>query len=72
MGDGEPTQQNGLRKSAAGRYPANVVHDGSDEVLAAFAEFGEKKVLSAPTAAPRSSVPGKNGTMGDGDGTTVH
>jgi site-specific DNA-methyltransferase (adenine-specific) len=28
----------------AGRYPANVVHDGSDEVLAAFAEFGEKKV----------------------------
>ena len=25
-----------------GRWPANVVHDGSDEVEAAFAEFGEK------------------------------
>ena len=26
----------------AGRWPANVVHDGSDEVEAAFAEFGNK------------------------------
>lgn len=26
----------------AGRWPANVLHDGSDEVLEAFAEFGEK------------------------------
>jgi len=26
-----------------GRWPANVVHDGSDEVLEAFAAFGEKK-----------------------------
>jgi DNA modification methylase len=25
-----------------GRYPANVVHDGSDEVLEAFAAFGER------------------------------
>jgi len=25
-----------------GRYPANVVHDGSEEVLEAFAAFGEK------------------------------
>lgn len=25
-----------------GRYPANVLHDGSDEVLEAFAAFGEK------------------------------
>jgi len=28
--------------SPSGRYPANIVHDGSDEVLEAFAEFGEK------------------------------
>jgi site-specific DNA-methyltransferase (adenine-specific) len=27
----------------AGRWPANIVHDGSDEVLEAFAEFGESK-----------------------------
>jgi site-specific DNA-methyltransferase (adenine-specific) len=26
----------------AGRYPANVLHDGSDEVLEAFAGFGGK------------------------------
>lgn len=28
--------------SDIGRYPANVVHDGSDEVMEAFAAFGEK------------------------------
>lgn len=26
-----------------GRWPANVLHDGSDEVMAAFAVYGEKK-----------------------------
>jgi site-specific DNA-methyltransferase (adenine-specific) len=28
--------------SDGGRWPANVIHDGSDEVLQAFAQFGEK------------------------------
>jgi site-specific DNA-methyltransferase (adenine-specific) len=28
--------------SEAGRYPANVLHDGSDEVLEAFAAFGDR------------------------------
>lgn len=27
---------------ASGRWPANVIHDGSDEVLDAFARFGER------------------------------
>lgn len=27
---------------ALGRWPANVIHDGSDDVLEAFAEFGER------------------------------
>lgn len=27
---------------SAGRWPANVIHDGSDEVLDAFAQFGER------------------------------
>lgn len=35
-------KQEGERHNAAGRYPANVAHDGSDEVLEAFAAFGEK------------------------------
>jgi DNA modification methylase len=29
---------------SSGRWPANVIHDGSDEVEAAFAAFGERKV----------------------------
>jgi DNA modification methylase len=37
--------------NTAGRWPANVIHDGSDEVLAAFAAFGESK----------SGVAGKRG-----------
>jgi len=28
--------------NAKGRFPANILHDGSDDVLAAFAEFGER------------------------------
>lgn len=28
---------------ALGRWPANLVHDGSDEVLEAFAQFGERQ-----------------------------
>jgi hypothetical protein len=31
------------KRDALGRYPANVLHDGSDEVLEAFAAFGESK-----------------------------
>jgi site-specific DNA-methyltransferase (adenine-specific) len=32
--------------SNVGRWPANVCHDGSDEVLAAFAAFGESKSVA--------------------------
>jgi site-specific DNA-methyltransferase (adenine-specific) len=35
--------RNGEMSIANARWPANVLHDGSDEVLAAFAAFGEKK-----------------------------
>lgn len=31
-----------IRYDSTGRWPANVLHDGSEEVLAAFALFGEK------------------------------
>jgi site-specific DNA-methyltransferase (adenine-specific) len=36
------TMLRGGRGHDAGRYPANVVHDGGEEVLEAFAAFGEK------------------------------
>jgi hypothetical protein len=32
-------------KSVVGRWPANVVHDGSEEVLETFGEFGERGQL---------------------------
>jgi hypothetical protein len=32
----------GSMKTVAGRWPANVCHDGSDEVLEAFAAFGDR------------------------------
>lgn len=32
-----------LDGAPAGRWPANLVHDGSDEVMERFAEFGESK-----------------------------
>jgi site-specific DNA-methyltransferase (adenine-specific) len=34
------------RSSEGGRWPANVTHDGSDEVVVAFAEYGEKPGMS--------------------------
>lgn len=34
--------------AAAGRWPANVIHDGSDEVLEAFAAYGESKSSDRP------------------------
>lgn len=49
------TEQYRLRRdntatgSDAGRWPANLVHDGSDEVLEAFAQFGERTSGKAST-----------------------
>lgn len=39
----ERVNANVAKAEALGRWPANVIHDGSDEVLAAFAAFGESK-----------------------------
>lgn len=46
---------------ALGRWPANTVHDGSDEVLAAFAEYGE-----STSSAGKKQTP-KKGTAAYGD-----
>lgn len=40
----------------AGRWPANVIHDGSDEVMEAFARFGEK--TSGSGAVKRATAAG--------------
>lgn len=40
-----------------GRWPANVIHDGSDEVVDEFAKYGEKKSCMSPsTAAPEGTI----------------
>lgn len=39
-------QANVEKARQLGRFPANVLHDGSDEVLEAFAAFGEKGALA--------------------------
>lgn len=44
-----------------GRWPANLCHDGSDEVLAAFAEFGN---VGGNTGGPAKSSIGGNGAYG--------
>lgn len=44
------------RENPPGRWPANVVHDGSDEVEAAFAAFGER--TSGTGAVKRASGAG--------------
>jgi hypothetical protein len=38
----ERVRANVAKAESLGRYPANVVHDGSDEVMEAFEAFGEK------------------------------
>jgi DNA modification methylase len=42
----------------AGRFPANVMHDGSDEVLEAFAAYGMKGA-AAPVRGTEPSLPAK-------------
>lgn len=51
----ERVRANVQKAEALGRYPANVLHDGSDEVLAAFAAFGEKTVGGPGKATKRKA-----------------
>lgn len=48
--------------TALGRFPANLCHDGSDEVLAAFAEYGDRGA-AAPASGPQHSGPSKSNAM---------
>jgi DNA modification methylase len=42
-------------QNARGRWPANVIHDGSDEVMEAFAAFGELRARGNVTPTKRST-----------------
>jgi DNA modification methylase len=43
MNDDGWEPKEGFNGSAQGRFPANLIHDGSDEVEEEFAKYGEKK-----------------------------
>jgi site-specific DNA-methyltransferase (adenine-specific) len=49
--------------SPSGRWPANIIHDGSDEVLSEFAKF-VRKGASAPVNGTEESTTGQNGIYG--------
>ena len=49
-----------VANTALGRWPANVIHDGSDEVLAAFAAYGSDKGQAAPLRATGRARPTKH------------
>jgi site-specific DNA-methyltransferase (adenine-specific) len=58
-----PDGHSGIRDGQSdhlGRWPANVMHDGSDEVLAAFAQYGPRGAL-LPVRGSEDSATGDNG-----------
>jgi DNA modification methylase len=54
--------------SDSGRWPANLVHDGSPEVLDAFATFGGRKSGALRAEVQRGKF-GQNGVYGTADGS---
>ena len=40
-----------IGSSELGRFPANVMHDGSEEVMSEFAKYGERKSCTSPSKA---------------------
>jgi DNA modification methylase len=50
------------RTQSLGRWPANIIHDGSEEVLAAFAAYGESK---SPPVGSMGGGSNKHSVYGD-------
>ena len=57
------------RPTQNGRFPANIIHDGSDEVLAEFAKYGESKSTDRPRYNTVSI--GSTGAVYSGSGGTA-
>jgi hypothetical protein len=57
---GKPTESADF-DSNKGRWPANVVHDGSEEIESVFAAFGDRKSCNSPSKArPEGSIKTSN------------
>lgn len=56
-----------LYKLGKGRWPANVVHDGSEEVMEVFAKFGESKSIGGTHIRKEGGI-----VYGGGDGMPSH
>jgi site-specific DNA-methyltransferase (adenine-specific) len=54
-----------------GRWPANLIHDGSDEVMEAFAAFGEKKTGGPGVTKRNDNSPVYSGPASSADRETV-
>lgn len=61
-GKGLRTEPQQFQSHALGRWPANVIHDGSDEVLAAFPE----QVSGSRADGVRTGIGYQSGARGDG------
>lgn len=66
IGYGGSEPQGTVIDGGAGRWPANVCHDGSPEVLQAFARFGDKNGGHHPATRGRGGL-GCNGHAGQAD-----
>lgn len=65
-----PCESRAVGETRAGRYPANVAHDGSEEVMEAFAAFGEKtsgRGIKAPPGKLNGFCDGRTSMRRDGD-----
>ncbi len=71
-GQGGFTEHQRTEEHPAGRWPANVVHDGSAEVLEAFAAFGERPTSVGRLKRTKSIGYGgsESGPTGEGYGDT--
>jgi len=73
FGDGLGAQGGSIERPAGlGRFPANLIHDGSDEVLAGFPEGGPSKSVTGSRSGKKTGVLGafvgqENITMGHDD-----
>lgn len=56
----------------SGRWPANVIHDGSDEVLAAFGKYGDRKGAPLSAKGKGKGGPSKNVNVGGGQINCVY